>query len=259
MVNPKFVSNAMREMDSRFFVIEDAAGNVMYHQWQNIALDQAIERFENFVKNCSANSSFVVNVYQSNERLRNGEPTAKNQGMRYEVWVDNAPSVAPQDNNPQGFAGINGINNIAESMLNVGRMGSVDLHTYLSTKDEIMQLRLKIQQLEMENRYLQDRHNGEIDRVKREYEEKLSSDRKIEGIIGSVLPAMGLGGGMAGINGIGSVAEPEQVTAKERVLKAVNVLLKNDPDFPENITKLAELVVKNKTIYQMAVKQLNSL
>lgn len=259
MVNPKFVSNAMREMDSRFFVIEDAAGNVMYHQWQNIALDQAIERFENFVKNCSANSSFVVNVYQSNERLRNGEPTAKNQGMRYEVWVDQvAPTPAPQDN--QNNIGIGGLPNLAESMLNVGRLGSVDLHTYLGTKDEIMNLKLQIQQLQMENKYLQDRHNADMERLKKEYEDKLSSDRKIEGIIGSVLPAMGLGGsGMAGINGINGTAEAPVSSAKEKVLKAVNILLQNDPDFPENISKLAELVQKNKTIYQLAVKQLNSL
>jgi hypothetical protein len=123
-----------------------------------------------------------------------------------------------------------------------------------------MNLKLQIQQLQMENKYLQDRHNSEIERVKKEYEDKLSSDRKIEGIIGSVLPAMGLGGsGMAGINGINGTAEAPVSSAKEKVLKSVNILLQNDPDFPENISKLAELVQKNKTIYQLAVKQLNSL
>jgi len=122
-------------------------------------------------------------------------------------------------------------------------------------------LKLKIQQLEMENRYLQDRHQSELDRVTKDYEDKLTSDRKIEGIIGSVLPAIGLGGN--GIAGFSQTINNEQVmekeTSKEKIVKAINSLLENDPNFVENITKLAELSKKNKSLYELAVKQLNSL
>lgn len=263
MVNPKFVINAMREMDLRYFVIEDQSGNVMYHQWQTLSLEKSIERLENFIKNCSTNSSFVVYLYKSNDRLKNGEPTAKNQGMRYEVWVD---EPLESDRN----LGINGVyqpqspldnlSGIAESMYRVGSMGSVGLDTYLSTKDEIMALRLKIQQLEMENRYLEDKYAKEIESIKKDYEDKLSSDKKIEGIIGSVLPAIGLGGGIAGISGLTQNAHMEkEKTSKEKVIDAVNVLLQSDPDFVENITKLAKLAQKNPTIYKVAVEQLNKL
>lgn len=264
MVNPKFVINAMREMDLRYFVIEDQSGNVMYHNWQTLSLDKSVERLENFIKNCSTNSSFVVFLYKSNERLKNGEPTAKNQGLRYEVWVDE-----PLENDRN--LGINGIgepqysplgnlSGIAESMYRVGSMGSVGLDTYLSTKDEIMSLKLKIQQLEMENKYLVDKHEKELESVKKDYEDKLSSDRKIEGIIGSVLPAIGLGGGMAGITGLNQNAQMEkEKTSKEKVIDAVNVLLQSDPDFVENITKLAKLAKSNPTIYKIAVEQLNKL
>jgi hypothetical protein len=121
-------------------------------------------------------------------------------------------------------------------------------------------LKLKIQQLEMENRYLQDRHQTEIDRLTKDYEDKLTSDKKIEGIIGSVLPAIGLGGnGIAGFGQTINNETMEKETSKEKIVKAINSLLENDPNFVENITKLAELSKKNKTVYELAVKQLNSL
>jgi hypothetical protein len=148
-------------------------------------------------------------------------------------------------------------------MYRAGALGSIGLDTYIGAKDEILMLKLKIQQLEMENRYLQDRHQSEIDRITKDFEDKLSSDKKIEGIIGSVLPAMGLGGGIAGIgiNGTNQTQtmEKPQSNTKDQVIKAINVLLANDPNFAENLQKLADLSTKNPSLYQMAVKQLNSL
>ena len=260
MVNPNFVIEQMKELDYKYFVVEDMAGNPVTHSWQTIPVDRAIERFKSFLKNCSVGSSFVVYIFKSNERLKNGEPTRNNQPMRYEIFI-NEPYGGNQQQmqEQQGEFGLNGI---AESMYRAGSMGSIGLDTYIGAKDEILSLKLKIQQLEMENKYLQDRMNDELEKQKREYEDKLSSDKKIEGIIGSVLPAMGLGGnGMAGFSQTQTQADTmeKEKTSKEKVIGAINILLANDPNFVENITKLAELSKKNKAIYEMAVKQLNSL
>ena len=46
--------------------------------------------------------------------------------------------------------------------------------------------------------------------------------------------------------------------AKNRILTAVNKLIEKDPNFTENIEKLAKLVEKNPATYQQAVKMLNS-
>jgi hypothetical protein len=258
MVNPQFVIEQMKELDYKYFVVEDMAGNPVTHSWQTIPVDRAIERFKSFLKNCSVGSSFVVYIFKSNERLKNGEPTRNNQPMRYEIFI-NEPYGGNQMQQEENFGQGGGINGIAESMFRAGSMGSIGLDTYIGAKDEILSLKLKIQQLEMENRYLQDKHQSEIDALTKSYEDKLSSDKKIEGIIGSVLPAMGLGG--SGIAGLTQEKEDtmEKATSKEKVISAINVLLANDPNFVENITKLAELSKKNKAIYEMAVKQLNSL
>lgn len=255
MVNPNFVIEQMKDLDYKYFVVEDMAGNPVTHSWQTLPVDRAVERFKSFLKNCSVGSSFVVYIFKTNERLKNGEPSRNNQPMRYEIFI-NEPQGGGQQMEQENEFGINGI---AESMYRAGSMGSIGLDTYIGAKDEILSLKLKIQQLEMENRYLQDKAQADIDRVTKEYEDKLSSEKKIEGIIGSVLPAMGLGGnGMAGIP-TEETMEKKTDTSKEKVIKAINVLLANDENFVENIEKLAELSKKNKTIYNMAVKQLNSL
>lgn len=46
---------------------------------------------------------------------------------------------------------------------------------------------------------------------------------------------------------------------KQQILDAINRLVKADPNFAENITKLADLADKNKFIYNQAVNKLKSL
>ena len=255
MVNPQFVIEQMKDLDYKYFVVEDMAGNQVTQSWQTLPVDRAVERFKSFLKHCSVGSSYVVYIFKSNERLKNGEPTRNNTPMRYEIFMNESygTSQAPQEEG--NFGGMNGI---AESMYRAGSMGSIGLDTFIGAKDEILTLKLKIQQLEMENKYLQDRHQAEISRLEKDYEDKLSSDKKIEGIIGSVLPAMGLNGnGMAGLTQEATMEKQE--TSKDKIISAINVLVQNDPNFVENISKLAELSKKNKAIYEMAVKQLNNL
>jgi hypothetical protein len=46
---------------------------------------------------------------------------------------------------------------------------------------------------------------------------------------------------------------------KERLNKAITRLLKADPNFVNNVEKLANLAEKNPSMYKMAVQQLASL
>jgi hypothetical protein len=50
-----------------------------------------------------------------------------------------------------------------------------------------------------------------------------------------------------------------QSNPREKVLTAVNTLIKLDEKFPDNIEKLAKLIQEKPAIYQMAVQYLNSL
>jgi hypothetical protein len=264
MINPNFIAETMKDMDIRFFQVEDNYGRTVYQQFQNISLEEAIKRYKKFIENCSTNSSFNITLYQSNERLRNGRP--KEEGMTYEVLVtENKPQndKRPIDGYYGRGGGMGNVDEIAEMTYRAGSMGAIDLDRYLSAQNEITRLNMEVAQLRMDKKYMEDKHDMEMERIKREYEDKLGSDRKIEGIVGTILPHLGLGGmvgeGIAGIgiNGISGVTE--NAAPKERILTAVNQLIKLDPNFPDNIEKLAHLAKSKPAIYQLAVKQLNDL
>ena len=46
---------------------------------------------------------------------------------------------------------------------------------------------------------------------------------------------------------------------QRRMIQAVNDLSRNDPNFPENIEKLASIARTNPAVYQMAVQYLKTL
>jgi hypothetical protein len=260
MTTPEFIINTMKEMDCKYFTIHDTSHRLVYHQWQNIGIEESVRRFQNFVDNAATNSMFEVSIYHSNLRLKNGD--AKEEGMTFELMITEKQKAQNDRMGGYGNDPLSNIQGLADNMYSAGSKGAIDLTTYLASKDEIMVLRMEIQQLKMENRYIQDKCNGDIERIRREYEERLSSDKKIEGVIGAVLPHIGLGAnalGLSGINGIGTQIEQEVMTTKDKVISSVNVLIKVDPNFAENIEKLAKLAQDKPMIYKAAVQQLNSL
>lgn len=260
MTTPEFIISTMKEMDCKYFTIHDTSHRLVYHQWQNIGIEESVRRFQNFIDNAATNSMFEVSIYHSSLRLKNGD--AKEEGMTFELMITEKQKAQNEKIGGYGNDPLSNIEGLANNMYSAGSKGAIDLTTYLSAKDEIMRLHMEIQQLKMENRYVQDKANGDIERIRREYEERLSSDKKIEGVIGAVLPHIGLGAnalGLSGINGIGTQIEQEVMTTKDKVISSVNVLIKVDPNFAENIEKLAKLAQDKPMIYKAAVQQLNSL
>lgn len=46
---------------------------------------------------------------------------------------------------------------------------------------------------------------------------------------------------------------------KEKIITAINKLIKHDPELAENLTQLAALAEKDQFVYKKAVKQLRAL
>jgi hypothetical protein len=61
------------------------------------------------------------------------------------------------------------------------------------------------------------------------------------------------------MNGIDAQVEANIMSRREKMIAAVNMLMKHDENFPENITKLALLAQNKPAIYGMAVNYLNNL
>ena len=61
------------------------------------------------------------------------------------------------------------------------------------------------------------------------------------------------------MNGIDAQVEANILSRREKMVAAVNILMKHDDNFPENISKLALLAQNKPAIYSMAVNYLNNL
>lgn len=268
MVNPVFIIDTMREMDYRYFVILDTQFNTVYQQFQPVSMEEAIKRFERFLKNAGS-AMYRVRIYQNNERKVSGEP--KGNFFQYEIML--TESVKGPEEPEQNFPGrnnnstpING-SGLPDAMQSVmtqgGMMGGVGLDRYLSEKDRILELMLRIQQLELEKKYLEEKLERRESELRREMEQQNSSETRIQGIINNVLPGLMAGfQGQAPMNGISQTNNMDnktQETEKNAIINAVNKLMKIDPDFAKNISALADLAAKKPDVYKMAVNYLNTL
>ncbi len=253
-VSLDFIKDTMREQDLRFFVIRDSEYRPQYEQMQPVGMDEALKRFDNFFAN-ARNSIYHVFVYKLNQKKVDGQP----KGVPYEYEVMLTDSIKDKESVP-----ING-------MMGYGSGGQgVPLDNFLNSKDEIMNLKLQVMRLEMEKGQLKDNYEREIERMKADHEKSMTSESRIQGIVGQIAPMFGFGGGNT-INGLAGVmtAEPKELinnlstnnmaTQKEKIIAAVNELLKLDPNFPENLELLVNLAKNKPSTYKQAVSILKSM
>ena len=256
-VSLDYIKEVMREQDLKYFTIRDSEYRMQYEQFQPISIEESIKRLDNFF-NHAKDSIYHVFVYKVNTLKADGTP--KTQPYEYEIMLTNSIKGNEQvqiSGTMNGFGGS-------------GAQG-VPLDNFLSSKDEIMNLKLKIMELEMKMSNMQQIHDREIERMKQDHEKAMSSESRIQGIVGQIAPMFGFGGG-TGVNGIAGVdtAELKEVinnistentmdTQKERVIKAVNTLLQLDTNFAENLEKLAILAKTKPEVYKQAVNILKSM
>ena len=256
-VSLDFIKDTMREQDLRFFVIRDSEYRPQYEQMQPVGMDEALKRFDNFFAN-ARNSIYHVFVYKLNQKKVDGQP----KGVPYEYEVMLTDSIKDKESVP-----ING-------MMGYGSGGQgVPLDNFLSSKDTIMELKLQVMRLEMEKGQMKDMYEREIERMKADHEKSMSSESRIQGIVGQIAPMFGFGGGntINGISGIMSAMtqEPHQdinnlstntmATQKEKIIAAVNQLLALDPNFPDNLELLVILAKNKPAVYKQAVSILKSM
>ena len=255
-VSLDYIKEVMREQDLKYFCIRDSEYRMQYEQFQPISIEESIRRLDNFF-NHAKDSIYHVFVYKLNTLKADGTP--KTQPYEYEVMLTNSIKGTEQVQISGTMGGFGGS----------GAQG-VPLDNFLSSKDEIMNLKLKIMELEMKMQNMQSMHDREIERLKADNEKAMSSESRIQGIVGQIAPLFGFGGGA--INGIAGVdtAELNEVinklstentmdTQKERVIKAVNTLLQLDTNFAENLEKLAILAKTKPEVYKQAVSILKSM
>ena len=135
-----------------------------------------------------------------------------------------------------------------------GPLSAAALFAEVKRLEEIIKERDKeIQKLErkLEIKEILDNHAEELRK------KEGSIEQQIMGIAGTLAPDLLKSFTQKPINGISDdMAQPTD--AKARILAAVNKLIEKDPNFTDNIEKLAKLAEKNPAMYQQAAKLINS-
>lgn len=251
MIAPDFLLDIMKDLDAKYFRVYNMDYGRMYENFQQVSLNEAQKRMEDFFKR-AGDGSYRVVLFKNNALKANGQP--KEEGFEYEV----VKSASLQDDSPktQGMAGMD---------FQGGYMGAVDMPTHLASKDQIMELRLQLLAKDNEIARLQDK----IEDLSRKHETEIANAKNPQELIKQVAPSIlgavqGLDLSSFGkkpqspMNGVEETMEQTQ-SKQALMVQAVNKLIKLDPEFADNICKLAELAERNPSVYKMAVEQLKSL
>jgi len=257
MVKPQFVIDTMREQDYRFFIVTDSDYRVVYQSTQNIPLEESIKRLQKFYDSAET-GLYRVQISPSNELRRDG--SFKVDGFIYEIMLNKS------------------LDNQKEDLRNVGMGGfgydspqNPFLDRYIGSLENTSNLNAQMLLLQKEMEY-----ERRLRDLRDDYEKKmrdLEANSGMSGIMGELVKELGPQAMKAfssklnqqPINGIDVDEQMEQKvinnmsTQKQQILEAVNTLIKLDPNFAENIAKLAQMAEKKPSVYKMAVEYLKSM
>jgi hypothetical protein len=246
-VKQEFIFETMQELDHKFFAVLTPNYDTVYMNFNaGISLENSIKKLKKFFDSCDA-GMYVVKIFQSNEMKNNNTP--KQDGLTFDI------TLQPTLKEPTPVNGTQPVNmGVDHGMLD----------KYLGSKDSIAELQVQMLKNQMEF----DKQKA-IDEIRREYEErirKLEGKEGIQGVIMSLLPELAphLAGfankalSQVPINGVIEGPSPDQ-TAKQKIVSAINVLTKVDPNFAENISKLSEVAQAKPQVYNMAIDMLKKM
>lgn len=251
----------MQQSGRPLFRITNAGMNVVAVNTTTPDMGQALEMFDEFLS-ATDGGYFVIELYKAGTRVKkNGElSTSGADYMEYDFHV--TPTLreklqtkkigSTEENQPQ-----------PDPIMNLfpGGMGGI-MDRFLGSKDQIQELNVKLGTMEVETR-----KNAEMAAMQKKYEDEIAELKKSKGLSGifsnlapELIPGLIgqvntlLKGNQMPINGIEEATAPD---AKTKIVQAVNKLTKLDPNFADNISKLAELAERDPQTYKMAIAYLN--
>lgn len=277
-----FVYNQFENDKYRYFGIFDEDGDFIFGQNDLIDTDRALTKLRTFFRDNQG--TFTIRVYNKKQANTNNAIARDNSTIR-KFTVEVSENLLPQGVN--GLTGMGGTGSLlppddprsnAPNMFQLlGQMAGVEMQMKLMEKDhqhyrENKELQDRIAKME-ENEGKSKGMGAIVDRLG----EQFSDPQVLLGLISgvsqlfnkkeSVVPIHGVNSGMMSIsdqdimpmNGIDEQVVNNISTRRENMISAMNFLTHHDPNFPENLSKLANLAQNKPIIYTMAVQYLNNL
>lgn len=230
----------------KYWAIVNADNERMEIQARDITPDESCNNFNEFCKTVESGTFSVVmwnkSPYTTAGTLRRDLPSLK---LPFRITAQPEPKEHPMNNQIQSMSGFENVG---------GPLSAAAMYAKIERLEEIIKERDKeIQKLErkLEIKEILDNHAEELRK------KEGSIEQQIMGIAGTLAPDLLKSFTQKPINGISDdMAQPTD--AKARILAAVNKLIEKDPNFTDNIEKLAKLADKNPAMYAQAAKLINS-
>ena len=268
-----FIISQFESEKYRYFAVYDEDGDRVYTQNDLIDVESAINKLRSFFKDNQG--YFTIRVFSKKLSDKNNLIARDNSTIaKYNVEVT-TPALPMGVNGLSGMGGNNMLppddprSNAPNMFQLLGAMSQVEQNMKLMEKDhahyrETKELQDRIVKMEEE----QGKSKGMgaiVDRLG----EQFSDPNVLLGLISgvsqlfkkeAVAPMHGINrDDIMPMNGIDEQVINNISTRREKMVGAVNFLMQQDSNFPENISKLAELAKNKPAIYSMAVSYLNNL
>lgn len=268
-----FIISQFESEKYRYFAVYDEDGDRVYTQNDLIDVESAINKLRSFFKDNQG--YFTIRVFSKKLSDKNNLIARDNSTIaKYNVEVT-TPALPMGVNGLSGMGGNNMLppddprSNAPNMFQLLGAMSQVEQNMKLMEKDhahyrETKELQDRIAKMEEE----QGKSKGMgaiVDRLG----EQFSDPNVLLGLISgvsqlfkkdAVAPMHGINrDDIMPMNGIDEQVINNISTRREKMVGAVNSLMQHDSNFPENISKLAELAKNKPAIYSMAVSYLNNL
>lgn len=268
-----FIISQFESEKYRYFAVYDEDGDRVYTQNDLIDVESAINKLRSFFKDNQG--YFTIRVFSKKLSDKNNLIARDNSTIaKYNVEVT-TPALPMGVNGLSGMGGNNMLppddprSNAPNMFQLLGAMSQVEQNMKLMEKDhahyrETKELQDRIAKMEEE----QGKSKGMgaiVDRLG----EHLADPNVLVGLISgvsqffkkeAVAPMHGISrDDIMPMNGIDEQVINNISTRREKMVGAVNFLMQYDANFPENISKLADLAKNKPAIYSMAVSYLNNL
>jgi hypothetical protein len=256
-----FVFSQFETENYRYFIIFDEDNDVVYTQNELLDKESAIAKLRSFFKD--NNGYFTIKVF--NKKLTNPKNRVeqdKNIITKFNVELTTPITNVPVSI-PQGMGG--GIlpsddprNNAPNIYELFGKMGDVTTQMKLMEKDHAHYRELKDMQDRIEKMEAEKEKSTGMNGVLSTLAENFKDPAVLMGLLSGVGNLFKKPDVMP-MNGVTSEVDSNVSERKQKMVNAVNTLMKLDSEFPENISMLAVLCQNKPEMYKMAVVYLKSM
>jgi hypothetical protein len=258
-----FVINQFETENYRYFIVFDEDNDPVFVQNDLIDKETAIAKLKSFIRD--NNGYFSIKVFSKKlTNVKNRVEQDKNLITKFNVELThklNAQPMVPVNGYNQGFGSLpsdDPRSNAPNIYDIVGRMGEVTTQMKLMEKDhqhyrEMKELQDRIEKMEQENQKATGM-NGVLSTLS----DNFKDPAVLMGLLSSVQGLFKKPDVMP-MNGIDAEVQSNVSERKTKMLNAVNLLMKLDPNFPENVSALALLAQNKPDTYKMAVQYLKSM